>query len=70
MQVSICPGGLPTSYSYFIPQEQFLETRIMTRAYMESKLVVLLAGRVAERLMLGEDNISPAGSGDVLVRLI
>jgi len=64
-KVSICPGGVPTSYTYFIPSEEFLETKIMTRAYMESRLVVLLAGRVAERLLLGDDRVSPAGAGDL-----
>lgn len=67
-QMSVCPGGVPTSYSYFIPQEAHLETRVVTRAYMESKLAVLMAGRVAERTLLGEDYISTAGANDLEVR--
>ena len=45
MQVSICPGGVPTGYTYFIPQEEHLESRVVTRSYMEAKMVVALAGR-------------------------
>jgi len=66
-KVTICPGGLPTGFSYFIPQEELLETRITTRSYMESKIVSLLAGRVGERLMIGPRNITPAGAGDLEV---
>mmetsp|Transcript_28408 Transcript_28408/g.50750 ORF Transcript_28408/g.50750 Transcript_28408/m.50750 type:complete len:912 (-) Transcript_28408:144-2879(-) len=66
-KMSVCPGGVPTSYSYFIPQEAHLETQVVTRAYMESKLAVLMAGRVAERTLLGEDYISTAGANDLEV---
>ena len=44
-QVSVCPGGVPTGYTYFIPQEEHLESRVVTRAYMESRMVVGMAGR-------------------------
>ena len=44
-QVSVCPGGVPTGYTYFIPQEEMLESRVVTRGYMEARMVVALAGR-------------------------
>ncbi len=47
VQVSICPGGVPTGYTYFIPQEEHLESRVVTRAYMEAKMVVAMSGRSA-----------------------
>jgi len=47
--VTVCPGGAPTGYTYFIPQEELLESRVMTRGYMESRMVVLMAGRCAPR---------------------
>ena len=65
MQVSICPGGVPTGYTYFIPQEEQLESRVVTRSYMEAKMVVALAGRCAEKLILGDASISTASAGDV-----
>ncbi len=44
-QVSVCPGGVPTGYTYFIPQEEHLESRVVTRGYMEARMVVGIAGR-------------------------
>lgn len=41
----MCPGGTSKGYTYFIPQEEHLEARVITRAYMEAKMVVSLAGR-------------------------
>ncbi|BDA40994.1 ATP-dependent zinc metalloprotease FTSH, chloroplastic [Coccomyxa sp. Obi] len=64
-QVSVCPGGVPTGYTYFIPQEEHLESRVVTRGYMEARMVVGIAGRCAERLVLGEANITTAGGGDL-----
>ena len=45
LQVVCCQGGQSTGYTHFIPSEEQLETRIVTRAYMEAKMVVALAGR-------------------------
>ena len=45
LQVSVCPGGVPTGYTYFIPQEEHLESRVVTRSYMEAKMVVAMSGR-------------------------
>ena len=56
--MSICPGGVPTGYTYFIPQEEHLESRVVTRSYMEAKMVVALAGRCAKTLILGDASIS------------
>ena len=30
-RVSVCPGGLATGYTYFLPQEERLESRVVTR---------------------------------------
>lgn len=64
-RVSVCPGGLATGYTYFLPMEERLESRITTRAYLESRMVVALAGRCAEQLVLGEANLSTAGATDL-----
>ena len=64
-RVSVCPGGLATGYTYFLPSEERLESRVTTRGFMESRMVVALAGRCAERLVLGDANVSTAGSGDL-----
>ena len=64
-RVSVCPGGMATGYTYFLPMEERLESRVTTRSYMESRMVVALAGRCAENLVFGEANISTAGSTDL-----
>ena len=45
MQVSVCPGGLATGYTYFIPQESHLESQVVTRGYLEGRMTVGMAGR-------------------------
>jgi hypothetical protein len=47
-QVVACPGGVAVGHTYFIPSEEHLESGITTRAFMEAKLVVCLAGRCAQ----------------------
>ncbi len=47
MQVSACEGNVPSGFTYLIPSEERLEAKIITRGYMESKLVVCMAGRSA-----------------------
>ena len=64
--MSICPGGVPTGYTYFIPQEEHLESRVVTRSYMEAKMVVALAGRCAEKLILGDASIGRAPAVQVI----
>ena len=61
----MCPGGLATGYTYFLPLEETLESRVVTRGYMEAKMVVAMAGRCAERLVLGEAGVSTAGASDL-----
>lgn len=64
-RVSVCPSGLATGYTYFLPSEERLESRVTTRSFMESRIVVALAGRCAERLLLGDPNVSTAGAADL-----
>jgi len=64
-RVSVCPGGHATGYTYFLPMEERLESRVTTRGYMESRMVVALAGRCAERLVLGDANVTTAGAADL-----
>jgi cell division protease FtsH len=64
-RVSICPDNLATGYTYFLPNEERLESLVTTRGFLESKIVVSLAGRCAEKLVFGEDRVSSAGARDV-----
>lgn len=65
-KVVACPGGSPTGYAHFVPLEEHLETGVMTRGYLESLITARMAGRAAERLVLGEGGLSTASAGDVL----
>lgn len=64
-KVTVCPGGVPTGNTFFIPQEERLESRVVTRSFLESKLTVCMAGRCAERMLMGDNYISSAGSPDL-----
>ena len=50
MQVSACEGNVPSGFTYLIPSEERLEAKIITRGYLESKLVVCMAGRLKNSL--------------------
>ena len=54
-------GGFTT----FTPDESRNVNGLYTRDYLEAKLAVLLAGRAAEALVLGEDTISVGASNDL-----
>ncbi|KAI3432765.1 hypothetical protein D9Q98_004305 [Chlorella vulgaris] len=64
-RVSVCPAGSNNGFTYFLPREETLESRVVTKGYMESKMVVALAGRSAERLVLGDANISTVGASQL-----
>ncbi|KFM27035.1 ATP-dependent zinc metalloprotease FTSH 1, chloroplastic [Auxenochlorella protothecoides] len=64
-RVSVCPNGTATGSTYFLPLEEQLETRIIERGYLESKMVVALAGRCAEMLVLGEANYTSSAGEDL-----
>uniref|UniRef100_A0A7S0WQC1 AAA+ ATPase domain-containing protein n=1 Tax=Pyramimonas obovata TaxID=1411642 RepID=A0A7S0WQC1_9CHLO len=61
-KVTVFPGGRPTGHTSFVPQESHLESGVMTRGYLTSQMVVCLAGRAAEKLILGEDLVSTAAT--------
>lgn len=64
-KVVVTPQGMPTGYTYFIPQDAHLESRITTRSFVEAHLVVALAGRVAEQAVMGAANMTTAGANDL-----
>ena len=47
MQVEVCPGGQARGYTYCIPSEDRLEAGLLTRSFMETRMVVGMAGRRA-----------------------
>ncbi|KAK3256446.1 ATP-dependent zinc metalloprotease FTSH 1, chloroplastic [Cymbomonas tetramitiformis] len=64
-KVTLFPGGRPTGHTSFIPQEGHLESGVMTKGYLESKMVVLLGGRCAEKLIMGDGGITTASAANL-----
>lgn len=64
-KVTACPDNQATGTTFFIPLEDALESQTFTRGYLESKMVVGLAGRCGEKLVLGEAGVSEAGISDL-----
>jgi len=57
-RVTVFPNGEVSGHTLFVPQESQLESGIVTRGYLESQMVVAMAGRCAEKLLLGEDYVT------------
>jgi len=65
IKISCCPSNQPNGRVFFVPHEEQLEPSILGRSYLESRLVVLLAGRAAENLIFGAYGISGMGESDM-----
>ncbi len=58
--ITIIPRGMAGGFTAYIPED---DTSFMTKGEMESRLISLLGGRVAEELVL--DDISTGASNDI-----
>ncbi len=59
-QVSIIPRGMAGGFTMHVPEK---DKSFVSKTYMEEEIVVLLGGRVAEKLIL--DDISTGASNDI-----
>ncbi len=59
-QVSIVPRGMAGGFTMHVPER---DKSFVSKTYMEEEIVVLLGGRVAEKLVL--DDISTGASNDI-----
>ena len=59
-QVSIIPRGMAGGFTMHVPEK---DRSFVSKTYMEEEIVVLLGGRVAEKLIL--DDISTGASNDI-----
>ena len=64
-KVHLFPNGEAISKVYFLPREEALDTGVRTEAYLRSELVVRMAGRAAEAMMLGPHHVTTAGAEDL-----
>jgi cell division protease FtsH len=66
-KVSITPRGNSGGATYFEPSEERIDGSLVTREYLENKLVVALGGRVAEEIVFGQDKATTGAVGDLEV---
>ena len=59
-QVSIIPRGMAGGFTMHVPEK---DISFVSKTYMEEEIIVLLGGRVAEKLIL--DDISTGASNDI-----
>ncbi len=64
-KVSIIPRGKTGGATYFEPSEDRVDMSLLSKTYIEDKMVVALGGRVAEELVFGTDNATTGASGDL-----
>jgi len=64
-KVSIVPRGRTGGATYFEPSEERLDISLVTREYLECKIMVALGGRIAEELEFGTMFVTTGASGDL-----
>jgi len=66
-KVSITPRGNSGGATYFEPTEDRIDGSLVSREYLENKLVVALGGRVAEEIVFGQEKATTGAVGDLEV---
>jgi len=64
-KITIEPRGNAGGLTFFIPDEERLESGLYTREYLKSAISVALGGRIAEELIYGNDEITTGASNDL-----
>ncbi|MDA0259049.1 MAG: ATP-dependent zinc metalloprotease FtsH [Cyanobacteria bacterium] len=64
-KVTILPRGAAGGYTRFMPDEEKLDSGLITRASCLADLVVSLGGRAAEQVVFGPLEITQGASGDL-----
>ena len=57
-QVSVCPYDVITGYTLFVEDEEKTLDSVVTRADLEGHIVVNLAGHCAEKLVMGQSEVT------------
>ena len=57
-RVSVCPFDVITGYTLFVEDEEKNADAVVTRSDLESHIVVNLAGQCAEKLVLGQSEVT------------
>lgn len=66
-KVTLLPrGGGIGGFTRFWPDDEMLDSGLVTKGYLIARLVVALGGRAAELVVFGPDEITQGASGDLL----
>jgi cell division protease FtsH len=66
-KVTLLPrGGGIGGFTRFWPDDEMLDSGLVTKGYLNARLVVALGGRAAELVVFGSDEITQGASGDLL----
>ena len=66
-KISIVPRGKTGGVTVFEPLEDVIESGLLTREYLEHKLVIALGGRAAEEIVYGDKKVTTGASNDMMV---
>lgn len=65
-KVSILPRGRTGGVTAFLPKEENLDGGgLVTREYLENRIMVALGGRIAEEIVYGWDRVTTGAAGDM-----
>lgn len=65
-KVTILPRGAAGGVTQFLPGEEVVDSGLVTRDYLESKIMVALGGRVAEEVVYGKGGTTTGASSDMV----
>ncbi|WP_115126189.1 ATP-dependent zinc metalloprotease FtsH [Synechococcus sp. GEYO] len=67
-KVTLLPrsGGVG-GFTRFFPDEEIIDSGLVTRAYLRARLVMALGGRAAEIVVFGDSEVTQGASGDLQV---
>lgn len=65
-KVTLLPrsGGVG-GFTRFFPDEEIIDSGLVTRAYLQARLVMALGGRAAEIVVFGDSEVTQGASGDL-----
>ena len=65
-KVTLLPrsGGVG-GFTRFFPDEEIIDSGLVTRAYLKARLVMALGGRAAEMVVFGDSEVTQGASGDL-----
>jgi len=64
-RISVIGRENSAGLTWFTPDEKTIDSGLATKQYLKSQMAMALGGRIAERIMYGEDGITTGASNDL-----